>query len=614
MAGTLKVVPLEIALYGLIVIKYGIIASCERDSIGWTVTVIPATPRYASTRYFLFEQDCPMMTTKIFVEKKFENLRSGVTTTPMLEAHPPALRVDWIAWDSGFQNSGLRPGDRIVAVDDVPIRPFADKQESQRLYPRQLGQLQESSAWVERDARDGDPIQLKVRRRRVPGEGWEQLEITGRMRLERTFHNDTGRHAYGPQGPDRMERDGFDDVWGAWYDRRVWDWERQRGDQVWGSHRDNRILLAQHLAEEKRVRFLAEHYPGPYAHSLVQDWEALRDELMGRRYELVPQDYAYRVDEEKRVADVTAAARAGWDAFQTTRSAEIGPVPANFDAFRGDPASVAGRLIRLPVADTRSWVQDFGRAFISWNESGSWFFCPLDSPALGRVWAAQVRYKRNVAPRLSDDMAMVVRVLAERRVLSIRSWGGVAGLEVEPVAVLLGRSDQQIFVDLSVEREGVSEFVGEAAIEPLPSAMPADDASPRQVLEALIAALYARDIDTWYALFADWRYVDDTLQPFYYPFYPYPEASRDGDWTRARKVILERSYALRIVWIDEPRVVAEAGTLPGLPLIERVHAEIDHVGLFDGEYRAFNGTDVHRHWTLERRDHGPWRITTHHGI
>lgn len=548
------------------------------------------------------------------LEKLSDTIRSGLTTTDLLEAAPPSLRVSWIGWDSGFRGTGLAVGDHIVAVDGVAVRPFENQQEMQRGKGRLIGQYQESSYWEERGAKDGDPLRLTVRRRRIPGAGWETLEITGALRADRFYYDANGRSAMGPGGPDRMVRDDFSDSWLGWYTKKLWDWERQLDGGIWGHRTDNRQVLARHLEDEPQVKFLVERYPGPFSAAVAADWENLRDVLAGRRYEIGPEDLAYRVAEERRVAEVTTAARAAWEAFRSDRASEIVATPASFDPFARDPAEIAGRLVALPVADVRSWVQDFGRAYVSWNEAGTWFFCPLDTPVLGRVWDAQARYKRNVAPLLGDDMALVARILPERKLISVRGRGGVAGLEVEPVAVLLGRGDQQIFVDLTIEEGGVSPFAGEAAIQPLPSSLPADDASPRQVLEALIAALYARDVETWFTLFADWQYVADPDRPWYQPYYPHPVSSRDGDWTRARRVILEKSYAVRVVWVGEPRLVARGDELPGLPPIERVSAEIEHVGLFDGEYRAFNSIEVHRHWALERRAGGPWRITTHQGI
>jgi len=189
----------------------------------------------------------------------------------------------------------------------------------------------------------------------------------------------------------------------------------------------------------------------------------------------------------------------------------------------------------------------------------------------------------------------------------------VIGLEVEPVAALLGNEDKQIFVDMSSEQDGLVLFSGEELVKVKPSQLPPDSASPSEVIEALFAALYARDITTWFALFAEWQLLVDGKQLLYFPYDPYPDARRDRDWTESRRVVLDHSYALRIVWVDDPKIVETDPQLE-LPAFERVVVEIDHVGLFDGEYRTFNTIEVHRIWTLERRDGGPWRIISFQGI
>ena len=65
-------------------------------------------------------------------------LGSGLQTTPMLDANPPCLRVSWIRWDSGFRGSGLRIGDRIVAVNGVPVTKPSTLQETQRALPKSI--------------------------------------------------------------------------------------------------------------------------------------------------------------------------------------------------------------------------------------------------------------------------------------------------------------------------------------------------------------------------------------------------------------------------------------------------------------------------------------------
>ena len=48
--------------------------------------------------------------------------------------------------------------------------------------------------------------------------------------------------------------------------------------------------------------------------------------------------------------------------------------------------------------------------------------------------------------------------------------------------------------------------------------------------------------------------------------------------------------------------------------VEEVRLTVDHVGLFDGEYRAFNDVNTHRDWTMQRVNGGPWRIASEQGI
>src|SRR2546422_8972850 len=66
-------------------------------------------------------------------EVVFDNLRSGLTTDSMLERELAALRVSWIAWDSGFRGSGLQIGDEIIAVNGETIPRPTELRELQRL-------------------------------------------------------------------------------------------------------------------------------------------------------------------------------------------------------------------------------------------------------------------------------------------------------------------------------------------------------------------------------------------------------------------------------------------------------------------------------------------------
>lgn len=259
-------------------------------------------------------------------------------------------------------------------------------------------------------------------------------------------------------------------------------------------------------------------------------------------------------------------------------------------------------------------MTDVSRSFVSWRQNGGWVFTALNSPAADRMWRAQQRYRRHVTPGIADEFALLGRILPHSRLISPKGRAAVSGLEVEPLAALVGRDETLMCVDLRTEVEGESPFAGEAEVQVFPSALPAADATPRQVLQALIDALHARDEQTWFALFADWQCSVVDGRTFYLPFDPYPESRCGPDWTRSRRVVLEKTVALRIVWIDTPVVLTEGDAASGLPRIERVQAELEHVGSFGTEQRAFVSSEVHRHWALQRRDGGPWRIVSFQGI
>jgi hypothetical protein len=188
---------------------------------------------------------------------------------------------------------------------------------------------------------------------------------------------------------------------------------------------------------------------------------------------------------------------------------------------------------------------------------------------------------------------------------------GVAGFEVEPMAVLV---DNAMFVDVSVIRNEESPFAGEDDIKRPRAALPADEATPREVLEAMVAAVKAGDQSIWNQLFAVWRFIPDDQRPIYYPFDPYTTGTRDEDWVRSQRRMLETVCDVRVVWVDDARVVQKGDEYPGAPRIEQAGAELEHIGDFDGEFDAFNGSEVNRLWTLQRRNGGPWRITSRQSI
>jgi hypothetical protein len=125
----------------------------------------------------------------------------------------------------------------------------------------------------------------------------------------------------------------------------------------------------------------------------------------------------------------------------------------------------------------------------------------------------------------------------------------VAGLEVDCCRAFVGNA---MFVDLTAAADDEPPFAGEAELKKHSSGVPPDSASPREVLEALVAALKAGDQGTWNALFADWRLVSGGQRPLYYAFSPYARGSRDEHWVAG--VHADR-FARPGAWTDDARIV-----------------------------------------------------------
>ena len=539
----------------------------------------------------------------------FDTLRSGLSTRSMLEGRTPALRVSWIAWNSGFRDSGLRAGDQIIAVDGIALVRPADTPALQRAIRELPGGLNESDTFKGRGLVDGSPLRLSVRRRRYPGEGWEIIEVTGQVRAERAYSGENARRGMGPTGPESLITDGFDGPWSGWYEKRVFDWERVL-DGGWEARLNTRRTLADHLEEGARVDFLSRTYPGPFADAVKADWDAVRSSLEGTLYTLAPDALDFREVEEERTAAVARRAAEGWKAYLAAHDSELLHEIPSVDPLRGDRKAVSGKLVGLPAIPPSQWVVSVDRSFLWSEQNRTWFFVPADAPDMRRAFLAQQRYKRLVTPRIRDTYALVGRVLQDPRMV-VMGGRGVAGFEVQPVAVL---ADDAMFVDLSVVREDESPFAGEDDIRRPRATMPPDEASPREVLEAMVAALKAGDQGVWNQLFAVWRFLPDEQRPIYYPFDPYVPGTRDEDWIRSQRRMLETVCDVRVVWVDEPRMLQNGDEYPGAPRIEQVGAELDHIGEFDGEFRAFNSSEVNRQWTLQRRGGGPWRIATRQSI
>ncbi len=216
------------------------------------------------------------------------NLTSGLVTTEMLDAEPYSFRVTWNNWDSGFRDTGLQIGDRVLGVNDVRY----DRHERDRWLSYAVGVF-DDNYWPEIRAKDGQQVTLTVKR------GLQILTISGQVRAHRTWTNKNQNRLFGPGGPvsylSAEEKEALKDEYGwlQWYDRLV---AFQSGvlDGGWRNHIDSRVALRRHMEERDRIDYLLTHYPGPFADRVQQDWVRTRDSLLGVRYELSDKDLAYR--------------------------------------------------------------------------------------------------------------------------------------------------------------------------------------------------------------------------------------------------------------------------------------------------------------------------------
>ena len=534
-------------------------------------------------------------------------LATGIKTDNWLDRQPAALNVAWLEWDSPFREQGLRPGDQILQVQGRALAGFAVAAD------HLPGQAQESLLWATLGLSDGGLLRLRVRRRRAE-QGWEALEIAAALRPATIARNAEGRTLMGEGGPMRLSRDGFAEAWAPWLERRRFEWERQLDGTVWSGSTDTRQALARHLEAEPRIHYLEKYYPGRFSAALVADWEALRELLAGRTYTLMPEDARHREAEVELLRQVTAQARSAWDSLAAELAAHLIEPPGPVSMTEPRVEALAGKVLRLPSISPQQWISDVGQVQLGWHLQGGWTVTALEQPALRRAWQAQARFRRDLSPALSDDVALVARILPEPRLIAPKGEPAVVALQVEPLAALMGSGDALMFVDLRCTDEtGTCAYAGEAGVQPQPEPLPPDDASPKEVMQALIRALQRRDVAAWRALFAYWRLMREAGQPYYLPYDPYTDANLQAHWEQSRRLVLGPVHAVRVAWVDDPQEVV-ADEIPDMPRIDRVVVELDHVGCFESVYRAFGSPAVHRHWVLHRRDGGPWRISTHQGL
>jgi hypothetical protein len=524
-----------------------------------------------------------------------DTISTGLKTDKVFGPHiTDGYRVTWIAWDSPFRETDLQIGDLVTGVNGQPYQDVQDGNVSALA----VGQHGESTFWERAGAADGDRIVLSVMR------GAQALEVEGAVYAYRFYYTAEGRPALGPGGPDRLARDGFQGAWTTWAET-ITKKMSYILDSGWDRGTFNNAReLAEHLDHKARIDHLIQHVPGPFAETMKKDWEQVAENLRGRRYELTDADLEYRQLGEERLRLARGAADAAWKKI----TEEVGDSGREaFPAPHPDTREeVAGQLVILPWITQRDLISELGRSYAAvGSDRDGYYFLDAGAPRLRRFFDMYFRFRGLVNPVTKERYRFIARILDDPRMLTVRRRP-ITALMAEPVAGLAG--DGEMFVDL--RDEGPDSFAGEEALRALSKVQLTDDQSPAEVVETMIEAIKQADDAIYKRLFADWQaWVRSNGEAYINRAYHLPDHMFMRPWEASRRLITEDVFDARVCKVTTIRTLAPDRPDLGMPRLQEVDVFVDHIGLVDGEYRAFSNVKVRRRKTLQRLGDGPWRMT-----
>jgi hypothetical protein len=537
-----------------------------------------------------------------------DELTTGIEAENRVNDPRPHYEVAWIRWDSGFRGTGLRVGDHIIAVGDEPIVRPKTTEEAQKTIYKSIGQYAEHQRWQELGLRDGAPLTLTIERPSPTGVGWERATIQGQIRANRVYFDENDNETLGPDGPRTNHYGDPDGQWRDWYEKqivkpvsialRIW----------WLTSSNSRYELSSLLAQQDRVNKVIQRYPGPFASALQSDFQDAIACLKGRAYTLTEEDLRYRKSEDEKVKHIADLARRAFSDFKQEHAADILPELPTVHPVRDDRSAVTGKLVLLPPLGNRDWYGEMDRYFFGARNNDKWFFVEVYGDAATRMREAAYRYARLVQPNIQMKYTILGRILPDPR-LVYTAGGSQVGLSIEPVAALVG--DEAMFVDLTQKKGNLSLFAGEEELMRPSAPATGPESTPKEVMEACVCAIKDGDEASWKGCYADWSAV--LLDDGRVRIYPWSRSNSRG-WEDARRRVLKDVYGAPVVWVGEPRDLTRGDEFEGAPRLQEVEVWLDHIGLFDGEHRAFTSPFLHRQRILQRLNDGPWRITDDHAF
>ena len=536
-----------------------------------------------------------------------------IKTTAVAEPFEGARAVTWIDWQSGFRDSELRVGDRIVGVEG---EPYTAEQIAKH---RVVGGGSENSRWKALGKTIGDRVRLLVER------DGRRFEVSGELRQAASYRNAEGKRILGPDGPVRGDKDGFEYNWQSWYSTFVREMAPILGWPLYVSFDScQKSDWLKDLGFAERVAFLDLHYPGPFARAAAADWAAAEKILAGEPRTLPEGALEYRNLGKIRAEQVTVAADAASAAFrkeiEAELLAEIFPVP---QSPLSDIASPAGKTVALPPTDEvifESLVHP-QTAFFHVGESGRGsYLVDRKTDKMHALYAAIDRYVNSVLPEFSDAEFTFFGRVAEVPVIAydVRRNRSIYGHEVDLLAAVVeavsGPETYRLFVDLrDAGADSTAPFAGEEALRAVGRQPTTPESTPQEVIEAFIDAVRFSDFETWNAAYRDWD-IADWMGPEPILRASQPPNGREARslWDTSRAALLTFIYDIEVVEIGPVRVVYQG---PGLEAaageaveIEEVVVTLQPVVRRQGAYRTAHIGGFRRNWRLQRFGGGMWKV------
>jgi hypothetical protein len=159
-------------------------------------------------------------------------------------------------------------------------------------------------------------------------------------------------------------------------------------------------------------------------------------------------------------------------------------------------------------------------------------------------------------------------------------------LTAHQVRLVAGRAGDagEFFADLR-QKEPV--FAGESQMAPIGAQTLADNASPPEVLDFMVAAIKRADEKAWRRVFAGWRAgVYDSGRPNFLPLYVPSAGEWNSAWEAARRLITKDVYDVRVDRVGKVRRLFEADPQTGAPAVDQVVAYLHRrVPLFQPLHR-----------------------------